>query len=294
MELAEYLDQKTRLINNALDDLLPGEAEEPASVHRSMRYTTMLPGKRLRPVMMLAIAEMFRADIQPVLHAGCAIEMIHSSSLILDDLPCMDNAALRRGKQTNHLLFGEDTAILAAFNLLNLAFQTVISMGDPFNLSLKKIVEVEKQLNLAVGSKGLIGGQALDLEGEGKKLSFDQLEFIHSRKTGALFTSAGNIACILSGAGGKDSTAIELYTKNLGLAFQVFDDILDATSTPEILGKDILKDTDKTTFVSFSTPVEAEQVGKELIDFSIKALDKFGKRADILVKIAEYVMERKK
>jgi len=294
MELAEYLDSKIRMIDKALDDLLPQEDEEPSAVHRSMRYTTLLPGKRLRPVIMLAIGEMLRADIRAILCAGCAIEMIHSSSLILDDLPCMDDAALRRGKKTNHLEFGEETAILAAFNLLNLAFQTIAGMGERFDVSLKKIVEIERQLNLAVGSQGLIGGQALDLEGEGKKLTFKQLEFIHSRKTGALFTSAGNIACILSGAGGKDSTAIELYTRNLGLAFQVFDDILDATSTPEILGKDTDKDSDKTTFVSFSTLTEAKQVSENLIDFSIHVLDKFGRRSDRLIQIAEYVMERKK
>jgi geranylgeranyl diphosphate synthase type II len=294
MELAEYLDSKIRLIDKALDDLLPPEDEEPSTVHRSMRYTALLPGKRLRPVIMLAIGEMFKADIRAILGTGCAIEMIHSSSLILDDLPCMDDAAIRRGKKTNHLEFGEETAILAAFNLLNLAFQTVAGMGERFDVSLKMIVEIERQLNLAVGSQGLIGGQALDLEGEGKKLTFKQLEFIHSRKTGALFTSAGNIACILSGAGGKDNTAIELYTRNLGLAFQVFDDILDTTSTPEILGKDTDKDSDKTTFVSFSTLTEAEQVGEDLIDFSIQALDKFGKRAEKLIQIAQYVMERKK
>jgi geranylgeranyl diphosphate synthase type II len=294
MELAEYLNSKIKLIDKALNDLLPPEDDEPSTVHRSMRYTALLPGKRLRPVIMLAIGEMLKADNRAILSAGCAIEMIHSSSLILDDLPCMDDASLRRGKKTNHLEFGEETAILAAFNLLNLSFHTAACMGERYDISLKKIVEIEKQLNLAVGSQGLIGGQALDLEGEGKKLTFKQLEFIHSRKTGALFTSAGNIACILSGAGGKDRTAIELYTRNLGLAFQVFDDILDTTSSPEILGKDTDKDADKTTFVSFSTLSEAEQVGRDLIDFSIHALNKFGTRAYRLIQIAEYVMERKK
>ena len=294
VELSEYLDSKAGLVADFLDELLPSADEEPRSVHSSMRYTVLLPGKRLRPVIMLAVSEMFKADTDAVLAAGCAIEMLHCSSLILDDLPCMDDAALRRGKKANHIVYGEDTAILAAFNLLNLAFQTVASMGEKNNLSLKKIVEIQKQLNLAVGSSGLIGGQALDLEGEGKRLTFEQLEFIHSRKTGALFTSAGNIACILSGAGEKEKTAIELYTKNVGLAFQVVDDILDATSTSEALGKDIDKDSNKTTFVSFSTVDEARQISEELINFSIKALNIFGKRADRLIQIAQFVKERKK
>lgn len=243
---------------------------------------------------MLAVGEMFKADTDAILTAGCAIEMIHCSSLILDDLPCMDDAAMRRGKKANHAVYGEDTAILAAFNLLNLAFQTVANMGENNSLSLAKIVDIQKQLNIAVGSNGLIGGQALDLEGEGKKLKFEQLEFIHSRKTGALFTAAGNIACILSGAGGKERTAIELYTKNVGLAFQVVDDILDATSTAEALGKDTDKDSNKTTFVSFSTVEEARQISDELISFSAKALSSFGKRAERLIQIAQFVKERKK
>lgn len=294
MEITEYLDSKARLVVNFLDELLPSAEEEPRSVHSSMRYTSMLPGKRLRPVIMLAIGDMFKADTNAVLTAGCSIEMLHCSSLILDDLPCMDDAALRRGKKANHIVFGEDTAILAAFNLLNLAFQTISGMGEKNDISLKKIVEIQKQLNFAVGSTGLIGGQALDLEGEGKQLTFEQLEFIHSRKTGALFTSAGNIACILSGAGGKERTAIELYTKNVGLAFQVVDDILDATSTSEALGKDTDKDSNKTTFVSFSTVDEAQQISEELLNFSIRALNIFGRRAERLVQIAQFVKERKK
>ena len=294
MELVKYLDLKGALVVNALNTLLPPENEEPRTVHSSMRYTVMLPGKRLRPVIMLAIAEMFKTDMDAVLSAGCAIEMLHCSSLILDDLPCMDDASLRRGKKANHLVFGEDTAILAAFNLLNLAFQTVTGLGEKHGVSIKKVMEIHRQMNLAVGSSGLIGGQALDLEGEGRNLDFEELEFIHSRKTGALFTSAGNIACILSGAGGKERTAIELYTKNLGLAFQVVDDILDATSTSEALGKDTEKDSNKTTFVSFSTVDEAQHVSEDLINFSIGALNIFGKRAEKLIQIAQFVKERKK
>ncbi len=294
MELQDYLFEKVILIENELDRILPEEEEEPQSLHKSMRYTTFLGGKRLRPAMMIAIGEMFGARLEPIYTAGAAIEMIHSSSLILDDLPCMDDATMRRGQKTNHLLFGEDIAILAGFGLLNLAFDCVAKLQETSNVSRQQVLEAVQHLTTSVGTLGLIGGQTLDLEGEGRKLSFDQMEFIHSRKTGALFTAAGQIACALAGVGERDRTAIDLYTRNLGLAFQVVDDILDVIADEKVLGKDTAKDENKTTFVSFSSVEEARKVADELVEFSIKALKRYGKKADILIKLANFVKDREK
>lgn len=292
MELSDFLFEKVILIEEELDALLPSEETEPVSLHKSMRYTTFLPGKRIRPAMMLAIGEIFKADRAPLLTAAAAIEMIHASSLILDDLPCMDDATLRRGQKTNHTIFGEDIAILAGFGLLNQAFEAAANIGRDNNIPQKKVLDTVRQLTFAIGSMGLIGGQTFDLEGEGKELSFDNLEFVHSRKTGALFTAAGQIACIISGAGEKDRTAIGLYTKNLGLAFQVVDDILDVIADEKVLGKDTEKDLNKTTFVSFTSLEEAKKAASDLIEFSIKAVKKYGKKADILIELANFVIDR--
>jgi geranylgeranyl diphosphate synthase type II len=292
MKLDEYMFQKVIIIEDELERLLPDEEIPPSTLHESMRYTTFLGGKRIRPVMMLAIGEIFKAEPAPIITGAAAIEMLHSSSLILDDLPCMDDATLRRGQKTNHLIFGEDIAILAGFGLMNLAFKAVNDLHKEQNIPLKRILEVSQQLNYAIGTEGLIGGQTMDLEGEGKTLTFKDLEFIHSRKTGALFNAAGQIACILSGASDKDRTAIELYTKNLGLAFQVVDDVLDVTADEKVLGKDADKDADKTTFVSFSSIDEAKKVAEELVEFSIEAVQRYGKKADILIQLANFVKDR--
>lgn len=268
----------------------PGRAPQVAA---AMEDSLFAPAKRIRPVLALLVAEVLRADPEPVLPAACAIEMVHTASLILDDLPAMDDAVLRRGRPACHVVHGEATAILAAFALLDQAFG-VLAEGWAGGPDAAQRASIAAELARAVGMDGMIAGQAMDLTMTEREIDLPTLEFIHSRKTGALFIASADLGALAAGAGTAERAAIGAYAKNLGLAFQIVDDLIDATSVTLEAGKDVGKDLKKTTFVSFSGVAGARQLAEELIAASQEALSLFGPRAQPLRDLARYVVARRK
>lgn len=261
------------------------DAGEP--VQRSMAYTALAPSKRVRPVLTLLCAELCGGKISRALPVAVAIELIHAASLILDDLPAMDDAPLRRGRPANHREFGEAIAILAAFALLNEAYANVARSYEP-----ELAAKLTSLLSTSVGLEGLVGGQAADLLATHQQIDFDMLERIHRGKTGALFVAAATSGAQTAGAGADAVAALSSYAKNLGLAFQIVDDLLDVEGDPSETGKAVRSDARKTTFVSFSGVVGARQLARELCETADIALQPFGRRADRLRELSAFVASR--
>ncbi|HKQ62696.1 MAG TPA: polyprenyl synthetase family protein [Candidatus Polarisedimenticolaceae bacterium] len=287
-ELATHLATSRREIDDALDRRLPPLGTAPASLHAAMRYSLLAPGKRLRGALVLAIDELVRGSRPAALELACALELVHASALILDDLPCMDDARLRRGKPVLHRVAGEAVAILAAIELLQMAFAWLQEL--PVRGALR--AELTARLARAIGAGGLIGGQIADLEAVGLTLDLDALERIHSHKTGALFIAAGEMAARLAGARERERAALAQYAKNLGLAFQITDDLLDFSGRPEVLGKDAQQDRERTTFVDLCGIDGSRRLVDELVGAALGALEPFGRRARLLHGFAEYVRQR--
>ena len=261
---------------------------ERGAIERSMAHTLFAPSKRVRPVLTQLSAELCGGSATRALAAAAAMELVHTSSLILDDLPAMDNADLRRGRRANHLEFGEAIAILAAFGLLNLAFGTLARSYDP-PLSAR----LAALLDDAVGNDGLIAGQAADLLATEEEIGFELLERIHRGKTGALFNASAVAGAMTAGADADSVAALSAFAKNLGLAFQIIDDLLDVEGDPAQTGKAIRKDARKTTFVSFSGIAGAHALAAELCQTADRALGPFGRRADRLRELSAFVAARK-
>jgi geranylgeranyl diphosphate synthase type II len=262
-------------------------------VQRALEDSLFAPGKRLRPILALLVAEVLRGEPETVVPAACAIEMVHTASLILDDLPCMDDAALRRGRPTCHVTHGEATAILAAFALQNRAFE-ILGLGWPSGPDSGVRSGPARDPARAIGMDGMIAGQAKDLEMTDRPLDFATLEFIHSRKTGALFIASAELGAAAARATPGERAAVAAYAKNLGLAFQIVDDLIDAVGVKAEAGKDVGQDLKKTTFVSFSGVDGARQLAEELIGASIEALAGFGVKAQPLRELARYVVTRRR
>jgi geranylgeranyl diphosphate synthase, type II len=284
----QYLTDKASAVEEALERLLPLPSPEDAGVAEAMRYTALSPGKRIRPVILLAVAESYSAPLSRLLPSACALEMVHACSLILDDLPCMDDAALRRGRPTNHRIYGEDRAILAAFGLLNLAFGLI--SGDP-SVPDEMRPELASLLSKALGTQGLIGGQALDLAPTQAGRDFHALEQIHSRKTGSLFIASVEMGALLGKAPEAERQALILFAKNLGLAYQIVDDLLDATSDAAVTGKDSHSDR-RGNFVSLSGVEGARRLAQELSDCALDQLSILGARAATLRGLALHLTGR--
>jgi geranylgeranyl diphosphate synthase type II len=272
------------LVNAELDRLI---ADDGTIVSRSMAYTVRAPSKRVRSVLTLLAAELCGGTATRAVTAAAVMELVHASSLILDDLPSMDDAPLRRGQKANHLEFGEAIAVLAAFGLLNLAYGTLSRTYEPaIGARLMTIVSD------AVGGDGLIGGQAADLLATEQQVSFETLERIHRGKTGALFGAAATAGGVVSGASADSIRSLSAYAKNLGLAFQIVDDLLDVEGDPTHTGKAVREDLKKTTFVSFSGIQGARQLALELCQTADRALEPFGRRADRLRELSQFVAGR--
>ena len=271
-------------VDAELARLLPPSGEP---VPRSMAYTVLAPSKRVRPVLTLLAAELCGGTTERSVPAAAVMELVHASSLILDDLPSMDDAPLRRGRRTNHLEFGEAIAILAAFGLLNMAYGTIARRYDPPLAS-----RLSSLLAEAVGVDGLIGGQAADLLATEQQIGFEMLERIHRGKTGALFSAAATAGALVAGAPADKVASLAAYAKNLGLAFQIIDDLLDVEGNPAETGKAVREDAKKTTFVSFSGVDGARQLATELCQTADRALAPFGRRADRLRELSAFVAAR--
>lgn len=287
-----YFAEYQRSVDAELRRLVPDDGD---TVQRSMAYTVLAPSKRVRPVLTLLAAELCGGRPQRAVPAGAAVELVHAASLILDDLPSMDDAPLRRGRPSNHREFGEAIAILAAFALLNLAYGTITEAyarnarsDDDRDVAPK----LTSMLSEAIGIEGLIGGQAADLLATDKMIDFETLERIHRGKTGALFVAAAAAGAVTAGAPPDAIASLSAYAKNLGLAFQIVDDLLDVEGDPAQTGKAIRGDARKTTFVSFSGVAGARQLAKELCDTADRALQPFGRRADRLRELSAFVAGR--
>jgi geranylgeranyl diphosphate synthase type II len=288
--LERTLEDRRRQVEAALRRLaVRGRA--PA-VEAAVEDSLFAPAKRLRPILSLLVAEVLKGNPEAVLPAGCAIEMVHTASLILDDLPCMDDARTRRGRPTCHVTHGEATAVLAAFALMNRAFEILAEgwEGGPDGAARGAIA---RELARAIGLDGMIAGQSVDLLMTDRAIDFPTLEFIHSRKTGALFMASAALGAMAARARPAELASVVAYAKNLGLAFQIVDDLIDATGGVEA-GKDLGKDLKKTTFVSFSGVEGAQALARELIAASQAALSTFGPRADPLRDLARYVVTRRR
>lgn len=273
MDIKEYFNHQAAIVDRWLDRLTPLATEPPELIHEAMRYSLFAGGKRLRPVLTIAAGEMFGADPNELLPVACALEMIHTYSLIHDDLPAMDDDDLRRGMPTSHIRFGEAIAILAGDALLTQAFITLVATPQrDSSTQVRLIAEVAR----AAGTKdALIGGQVLDLHYEGKPVSAPQLEAIHRAKTGALICCAVRVGAITGGASDDELAALTTYGEKIGLAFQIADDLLDETATSEELGKTAGKDaaTQKATYTSLHGIIGARHLADEVIREAIAALE---------------------
>ena len=272
-----------------LPALLPDGDLRPAAVHRARRAAVLSPGKRVRPMLALAAAEMLGGAADDALDLACAVEFVHCCSLVLDDLPAMDDAQLRRGRPALHREFGEDVALLAAFALLNRAYALVAETSQRLRLSRYSPEELLHHLAQAIGTEGLIAGQALDLASDGSSPTLADLEYIHSHKTGALFLAAAELGAMAVDARRRDLEAIGAFAKNLGLAFQIEDDLLDVLATSAETGKDSGQDAAKATFVKLLGVDGARALADELLEFALASVAPFGRRAEVLRALVEVV-----
>jgi geranylgeranyl diphosphate synthase type II len=291
--LNEFFEQSRALIDGRLNELASAAATPPvlrAPLARAMGSR----GKRVRGLLTMAAAEALGVKAARVLDAAVAFEMIHASSLVLDDLPAMDDAETRRGEPTLHRAFGEDLAILSAVALLNHSYGLLSRTHAELNPKRWRADKFMQRVVDAVGWDGTIGGEAVDLHSEAAKLDFATLEYIHSRKTGALFVAAAAAGAMLANASDATLRDIEAYAKNLGLAFQITDDILDVVSSSAELGKDVGKDENKLTFVKLAGLEGARELNHELIDTSLAALAPLGKSAGRLRDLALLLRDRTK
>jgi len=290
-ELSRYLASRTAAVNRALDRFLPKATTKPATIHQAMRYSLFAGGKRLRPVLCLAAAEACGGAIEPALPLACAVECIHTYSLIHDDLPAMDDDDYRRGKLTNHKVFGEGIAVLAGDGLLTQAFEIAAQCRGWPCYSHRDVV---RELAEAAGSLQLIAGQVADLEGEGKKISAAQLKYIHERKTSALLRCSVRLGGMSANCTAAQLEALGDFGYHVGLAFQIIDDLLDVTQTSEQLGKTAGKDVaaQKATYPSIVGMEKSRKIAAELTERAFAALKAFQGKAVALEALAEYLLKR--
>ena len=292
MKLSAFFEEDRLAVDAALERLLPSEKKPPSSIHTAMRYSVFAGGKRMRPMLCLEAARIFESDITPALHPACAIEFIHTYSLIHDDLPALDNDDLRRGKPTCHKKFGEAIAILAGDGLLTLAFETIGATP----VSAERRTAILTEVATAAGTvNGMVGGQVADLEAERKLVDAQMLEYIHRSKTAALIRASVTVGALCAGASADDVARLRRFGETIGWAFQVTDDILDVEESSAALGKTAGKDAaqQKATYPAVYGLERSHAIAKELATKAIAELSPFGVRAARLSEIAEYLVLRR-
>ena len=292
-ELKSYIKQKGQIIDAALDAMIQESRLSPALVE-AMKYSLMAGGKRIRPVLCLAACEAVGGESRQALTAACALELIHTYSLIHDDLPAMDDDELRRGKATCHIAYDEATAILAGDALLTLAFEVLSSVDSNDGYPADQWMQVIRLISGAAGYQGMIQGQMLDIASEGKALDADELETMHRLKTGALIEASLAAGAVLGGADSRQAELLRDYGRKIGLAFQVTDDLLNVEGNPELMGKAVGTDSerDKSTYPSVMGVEKTREFSKKLIQEALQTLETFDKQADPLRAIATYIIER--
>jgi geranylgeranyl diphosphate synthase, type II len=290
--LQHYLEEQRALVDAELERVIPSADQYPPSIHRAMRHAVFAGGKRLRPILCLETGRMLGADEQSLLRPATALELIHTYSLIHDDLPALDNDDLRRGRPTCHRAFGEATAILAGDALLTLSFEVLSSPGPP---SAESKLRVIQEISHAIGTlKGMIGGHVIDLEAANQDVTAETLEYIHTAKTGALIRTAVRSGALYADAAPGDLERVTVYAEKVGLAFQIIDDLLDVLGTPEQLGKTVGKDNQqhKATYPALHGLDKSREMACRLLQEADKTLEPFGSRARWLREIAQYLKAR--
>lgn len=293
IRVTDTLNRKIKLIDETLNRYIPEEGQTPGIIHEAMRYSIFAGGKRLRPVLVLTAAEAVGGEALKALPAGCALEMIHTYSLIHDDLPSMDNDDYRRGKPTSHKVYGEAFAILAGDALLTAAFEMMAAVDD---IPPAVMLQVIREIARAAGSQGMIGGQVVDIQSENKMIDKSQLKYIHDHKTGALFRASLRVGGLIGGATESQLEKLTAYADNLGLAFQITDDILDVEGNTETLGKTAGSDErkNKSTYPSLYGLEASKGLAAEAVQRALDALKDFDSKADLLRYVAQYMTYRDK
>ncbi|HDK25494.1 MAG TPA: polyprenyl synthetase family protein [Candidatus Atribacteria bacterium] len=286
MNFSKYLSDKKNIIDKALDDFLPLEESPPSIIHKAMRYSVFSGGKRLRPILTLATAELLGKEIEIVLSLACGIELIHTFSLIHDDLPCIDNDDFRRGKPSNHKVFGEDIALLAGDALLVSGFELIVKNAEIKNISKQSILEVLREISNYIGTKNMLGGQVEDINMEKEDIDRDYLFTMYSKKTAALICASIRGGAILSGANQRELIALTRYGENIGLAFQITDDIIDIMQDQ----REMKKPTYPQKYGIKEAKIEVERLVKE----AKKSLKIFNEKAEVLNALADYIVKREK
>jgi geranylgeranyl diphosphate synthase, type II len=292
MNLPAFFEQDRLAVDAALETFLPEASAKPPSIHTAMRYSVFAGGKRIRPILCLETARIFLQDVTPALHPACAIEFIHTYSLIHDDLPALDNDDLRRGKPTSHKKFGEAIAILAGDALLTLAFETISQTPVPSD----RTVAILDEISSAAGTRGgMVGGQVADLEAEGQPVDSAMLEYIHRSKTAALIRASVTAGAFCAGAPPDDVARLRRFGDTIGWAFQVTDDILDVEESSAALGKTAGKDIaqQKATYPAVYGLESSHQIAKDLASKAIAELVPYEGRAERLGQIAEFLVLRR-
>ena len=294
MDIKTYLAKKRAVVDKALEALVPPAKTYPPRVFEAMRYSLFGGGKRVRPILAIAAAEAVGANTAGLLPVAGTLELIHTYSLIHDDLPAMDDDDFRRGRPTCHKVYGEAMAILAGDGLLNLAFE---ALSDPRRLKTipaQRLVAIIRDVSLASGALGMVGGQVVDMESEGKDVDFPTLEYIHTHKTGALIRASVRVGALYARASEKRLKALTRYGEMVGLAFQIADDILDIVGKQEETGKDVGSDMKKgkKTFPGFYGLAESRRRANEVADHALAALKDFDRKADPLRDLAKYIVNR--
>jgi len=288
--LKQYCRERAALVDRELDRLVP-LAGNPELIYEAMRYSLFAGGKRLRPILLMASADTVGGDGETYLHMACGLEMIHTYSLIHDDLPAMDNDDFRRGKPTCHKVFGESMAILAGDGLLTNAFEVMLSQPA---VDHEVILAVVRDIAIAAGARGMVGGQVVDILATGKSLDAETLRFMHQAKTGALFKAAVKNGAILAGANPRQVLKLCEYAEQFGLAFQITDDILDVVGNQDKIGKPVGSDNKngKVTYVTLYTLAGAQEMAREAVEKAVAALSEFNHKAAVLEELARYLITR--
>ncbi len=290
--LQDYLSDRRQSIETALDRFLPATDVRLQKLHESIRYSVLAPGKRLRPTLVIAAAEAVGGKADDVMPTACALECIHAFSLIHDDLPCMDNDDYRRGRLTNHKVYGDALALLAGDALLALAFQLIAE--NTRTVSADRVLPTLQLVAYASGTWGMVGGQVVDMESQGQDVTTDTLQYIHARKTGALLTASVLAGALLAGADEAQVEALRAYGEHIGLAFQIADDILDVTGDQAKIGKPVGSDEerDKATYPKLYGLEESRRRAHAEVEAALQTLNGFDAKADPLRAIARFIVER--
>ena len=295
MNIKDYLEQKRMAVDCFLDEVAPPAVTPPTTLHESMRYSLMADGKRVRPILTIAAAEALGQTPPGLMAVACSLELIHTYSLIHDDLPSMDNDDFRRGKPTNHKVYGDAMAILAGDALLTMAFDLISRPGLMKSCDPMRQVRIIQELAFGSGNVGMVGGQVFDIQAENKDIDLPTLQNIHKHKTGMLIRAAVRMGAIASGANDRQLEEMTGYAEDIGLAFQIADDVLNVTGTREELGKNPNTDAErgKKTYPTFYGAEGAGKLADDCVARAIARLSKFGQAAEPLSEIARYITSRK-